>query len=82
MKAAFQVTIVCALCNERVVSEHSVAISEIGKNSPVRFCPECYAMFCDFRTALQLMRSTFVAAPSGIRSGGLKTRQDCVPCRC
>lgn len=58
MKAAFHLTIECTLCDERVLSEHSVAISEIGMNAPVRLCPECYAMFCDFRTALQLMTSS------------------------
>jgi hypothetical protein len=51
----------CMLCDELMALDHSVAITAVGLTPPVRCCPECYAMFCDMRTVLQLTPFTFAA---------------------
>lgn len=49
------------LCDEVMALDHSVDITAVGITLPVHCCPECYAMFSDFRTVLQLAPFPFVA---------------------
>jgi hypothetical protein len=54
----------CMLCGEPLAIEHSVTIIAIDVTGPVRCCVECYAMFCDLRTVLQLMPSALAKPTS------------------
>ncbi len=67
----------CELCEEWIALDHGVAITVVGIKPPVRCCPECYAMFCDMRTVLQLTPFTFAAPqPSLAESAGVVPRED------
>lgn len=55
MKLAHPTDTTCMLCDALIATEHSVGITAVGMTSIVSSCPECYAMFSDFRIALELM---------------------------